>query len=453
MATPPSITEGARDLTHPRLARSALVLGAEGMWTAQGLVPRLPRSLRGLGELVRDLGERPQVWLHESSFPALGLSGFSPSEHTRELPGLFSDLGSLGPRAWPPREWSAVYWFVKGGAGFDVHVPAWRPDSPFRGPESAEALARAVAAFDGAMGGAPWKGSGAMTSNALLRGRVARSTVPPPLAEGLVRELQLVWHRAPEPDELHYRYCHALDLNGAFLATPGSLELPQGEAQLADFPTFDKRVPGLWHIEPAEWTDDRFPPPWPTDRGESDLWVTTPTMERVEQETGLGAIEAWIWPEHGRHMRGWQKRLRDAREFLIETGGWRGPAGVAVKHVYQHGPGALASRRRPADPPEGDPMYQPYWDLAIIAESRCRLHRRVRALDVRPVAVYKDCLYFLSSRDPRRLALAVGLPLSDRLGHFKIAGTCSGRAARELLADGRGSMANTVDHLRKLCRS
>lgn len=264
------------------------------------------------------------------------------------------------------------------------------------------------------------------------------------------------WSRPPGDDEKHYRWLHGLDVNGAHLAVAGSIPLPAGEPERQDLPTFDKRLPGVWLVDLPAWTDDRFPPPWGADYGgEGWAWVTTPTMERIVQEApDVTPVEAWVWPEHGNYLRRWQEALRDARHELLTRGKWGGPAGTAIKAIYQTGPGRLGSRERKTSPAEADPLFQPYWWAAIVAESRCRLHRRIRALDVRPVAVYRDAVYFLSSREtPLGLAQALGLPIGDRLGGFKGAGTVSGRGARELLTEGRGSAAGTAEALFKFVKA
>lgn len=430
------------------LPRDVLVLGSEGTYGPwPGVEPVLPRTIEDIGAVVRHLGPRPAVYVHESALEVLGNLGNSPSKHTPPRDGLFSALGSYRTPV-TVEEWSWSRWKAPDATGFHLHVPAWGR-GPFAGARTAPELVEALAAWYTSTGEAEWHGWGTMTSDNLLRRRARRTVLPEPMTTGQVRELPMQWARPPGPDEANYRYLHGLDVNGQHLAVASSLELPSGEPELLDFPTFDKTVPGLWHVELPPWTDERFPPPWPTDlAGDGSLWLTTPTMERVVEELGAGAMEAWVWPEHGRYLRKWQETLRDARTWLMETGQWKGPAGAAVKEVYQAGPGRLYSPKRSASPPEADPLYQPYWYLAIVAEARCRLHRRVMALPVRPVAVYKDALYFLSSREsPDRLADVLGLPLGDRLGGFKAIGTIKAKEARAMLHESRrspGAMAELV---------
>jgi hypothetical protein len=414
--------------------------------------------------------------VHESALDLLGLPGAAPGNDVRELPGLLGELGELRPRSWPPRDWSCVYWYTDGAAGgLELHVPAWysrrQGPGPFSGLESGEALAAAVTAFHVATGGLPWRGAGSVTSDAWLRRGAVAAALPAPMLAGEVHETQLVWGRAPRPDEGSFRYCHGLDGTGAFLAVAGSLELPTGEPTLVDWPTFDKRLPGIWHVELERSPAGLLPPI--TSDVEGLVWVTTPTMELLHAR-GVRALEAYLWEGHGRHLRRWQEQLRDARAALLADGAWSSPAGAAVKAIYQQGLGRLASVKRAADPPTRDPLYQPYSDLAVIAEARARLVRRVLQVaepgggcqrvdgavvcgphtkGTTPLAVYRDAVFYLSSRaTPAKLGDALGLRMGDGLGAWKAVGTCAGAAARDLMASPRGSMANTVKLLAGLVK-
>ena len=184
--------------------------------------------------------------------------------------------------------------------------------------------------------------------------------------------------------------------------------------------------------------------------GEGTRWVTAPTMERL-QAKGIMALEGYVWPAAGRHLRPWYEMIRDARAELLSVGG---PALAALKSTCHEGVARLASKARTV--PDGktladDPTWQPYWAWAVIAEARERLLDRIGRLPVEPLAIDTDCLYFLSSRpSPEILAVRLGLPLGDGLGEFKPAGTCSAKAAREAMSDKRSSRA--VEALRELVR-
>jgi hypothetical protein len=295
---------------------------------------------------------------------------------------------------------------------------------------------------------APWKGGAPLTSDSFIRKtysqrrrvNVSVTVNPPPIETGAAREARFFWSRPPTEQERNYRYCHALDLNLAYAAVASSLSLPVGHPTHHNWPKFDKRMPGVWLIEPGPGLLDPanlIPAPWQDDHRRDKggtYWVTSPTMERCA-ELGIEPIEAYTWGEHHAYLRPWYEMIRDARAELLDVGG--APL-EAVKEISRRGVGRLASRGTQhtwrGQHLDTDPLYQPYWAWAVIAECRARLHRRLSALDVRPVAIDTDAVYFLSSRSsPGALAVALGLPLGDGLGQFKAAGSCSGKDARAAL--------------------
>ena len=79
---------------------------------------------------------------------------------------------------------------------------------------------------------------------------------------------------------------------------------------------FERRTAG----EPGPWTGVT-PPPWGVgasgDNGDTTIWVTAPAAERMVQ-LGYEPLEAYVWPEHGRHLRGWYETFRDARAALLD---------------------------------------------------------------------------------------------------------------------------------------
>lgn len=410
--------------------------------------PTLPPigSVEDLGRLAVDYG-LTQFWIHES---ALGSLGMPLSMHMTGpgdgLPHPFTSAAGAWKQTRPGlKMWG--HWWQRGMAGFDLHIPAYAGRSssgkwvsPFGGTDGPWSLLSEARAFYEATHGARWCGAGSITSDNWLRGRLkgrlAPTEEPPPVEDGAALELAYVWHRRPADDEKSFRYVHGLDLNLSYAAPVSSLELPTGRVVHRDFPChFDPRLPGVYLFEPGPWLQSG-PPPWGCGipEGESTIWVTAPTAERMIQ-LGYEPVEGWVWPEHGRHLRSWYEMLRDARAELLDGG----PALQAVKQTCRMGLGRLSSERRSltrgAESLEDDPLFQPYWDWAAIAELRCRLQRRVAALKVVPVAVHTDAIYFLSSRkDPDALGEAFGLPMGDGLGQFKAGGSCLARCAREALA-------------------
>lgn len=422
----------------PRAGHLA-ALGPCGLLTMQQSIRHNFSGVGELGEVLESLGVT-QLWVHEAALGGLGMPARGGSPHP-----FITDAGRFRTGSSTPVLSGYSRWWIPGGFGFSVHIPAYENGSAFAGVDDAYRLLCEVAWYEHATGGtAPWRGGGTITSDAWIRqtyrttrrADLAVTEHPEPVVSGAAREARWYWTREPLASESRLRYCHALDLNLAYAAVAGSIPMPIGACEHKDLPHFDKRVPGVWHIEPEAWGDATLPAPWADDhrRGRpGPYWVTTPTMERVDQLGGW-AIEAYTWPEHHAFLRPWYEMIRGARAELLEVGG---PALAAVKEISRRGVGRLASRTR-TKALELDELYQPYWTWAVIAECRARLHRRLSALEVRPVAIDTDCVWFLSSRaTPEILADKLGLPFGSGLGQFKSAGSCSAAEARAALASGR----------------
>jgi hypothetical protein len=370
------------------------------------------------------LGFPPNISVREH-----GAGEVHPFTETR---GEWTSGRSPGLKAW-------AYWFRRGGKGFDLHIPLYGRESFWDEAQSAPELLAHVARFDRATGGVAWKGNGTITSDAFLRRRLRRvlapTELPPPVESAKAREVALIWCREPRSSERGFHYVHALDLNLAYAAPASSIALPTGACNHLELPTWRRGDAGVYLVEVEG----------------SAKWVTAPTMERL-QAKGHAALEGYVWPSSGRHLRPWYEMISHARAELLGVGG---PPLDALKAVCHEGVARLQSKARTV--PEGktladDPTYQPYWSWALIAELRERLLARVEALDVEPLAIDTDCLFFLSSRSsPSALAVRLGLPLGDGLGQFKPAGSCSARDAREAMAGLRS--ANAVDALRDLCKA
>lgn len=316
---------------------------------------------------------------------------------------------------------------LDSGSFFEVAVPSWdRTTSgganPWKGLPGPAMLGELLE-FTNATG-MLWRVSAAVTSDAWLRshyGKKLQTTQYPEVAGNANLEPDLWMHRAPEGRESRARYCHAYDVNAMYLAAASSLALPSGhyeEGGCALLP--GARTPGYWRD---------------TETG----WVTTPTAAlSMALDTGAPqAVYGFWWEEHHRWLEPWYKVLRDARKALLPFG--PSPALDAVKQVYTHGIGRLGSTGRTM---ENDPLYQPYWRHAVQALARCNLQRALGKLSQAPVAIERDCCYFLTSTsDPARFAKKIGLPLDDQIGHFKIERTMPAKYAREALAEESTSTA------------
>lgn len=297
---------------------------------------------------------------------------------------------------------------------YRVHVVAPDHDksSPFRDLAPHQLLGEVLEFMDAT--GTLWRMSGAVTSDAWLRdhyGSKLRQTEYPEIARDGNLEPDLRWKRDVSAREKRARFCYAFDANAMYLGAASSLALPVGKMVHSIPPLANAEGPAYWHAYPDEY------------------WAATPTFSMTFEY----ADDGYWWPEHHRFLEPWYKMLRDARAKLLPYGD--SPALQAVKQVYRMGIGRLGSERRSMP---NDPLYQPYWRHAVQAQARCNLLRRVDRLAQGPVAIDVDCLYFLtSSPDPAKFAAKIGLPLGERIGEYKLAGTVAGRVARDLLGSDR----------------
>lgn len=435
------------------------VIGDRAMWRGGRAVGWAARTVGELGALAEARGISA-FWVHESALASLGLpEAPGPRGAPAAPPAFWGDSGPFSSSRGEPSAWS--YWYRPGGVGFDLHIPAYGDGRhPFKGIGTAAELLVEAVRFYSATGGVRWAGTAAITSDVYLRPRLAKlapTQCPPPVTDHLADELALVWHRVPDAGERAARYLHALDLNLAYAAAASSLELPTGPCQHSDWPELGRRpAPGLYLFDPGPWAFEG-PPPYVRDprttEPDGPLWVTAPTAERMAAY-GYEAIEAWRWPQHGRHLRGWYEMLRDGRTALLDE---QGPAYEALKMVCRWGLGRMAADERRTLPKgveylEDDPTFRPYWAWAVIAETRCRLQRRVAALGALPVAVDTDALYFLASTPhTEHLGVELGLPIGRWLGQYRGHGRIAAGPAVEVLTSGAES-PTVVGALRELVK-
>lgn len=333
-----------------------------------------------------------------------------------------------------------AYYYRRGGAGVNVNVPAWasrESGSPFAGLTRDELGAQVTRLRESTHGLVVWKGTATLTSDELIR-RTTHGLVGSPLPDALTRhppaELPHAWTAEPgsyeqgNPRLRAPRHCYAYDLNLAYLNGASSLALGCGRMVPA---VWDSAAgPGWWLVsDDRGWRLDVLPAPLSAYSRDGSAWVTTPTAKALDAWGWRVHPDGWTFPESHRYLERWYKTLRDARAELLPR---RGAAYDAVKQIAQHGLGRLGSLlRRQGD---SDPLYQPYWRQAVIAEMRTRLLRRMMKLRRYPIAVDVDCCYFLTnSTTPEQFAEWCGIPLGEGLGQFKYAGRCTGRVAREAL--------------------
>jgi hypothetical protein len=441
-----SVTDHPTGIEDPALAPDVAVFDGAGWCFPGGRRRSMPRTLEELGQLSIAYGLR-QLFVLPSAMPALGLP-HGPGPWYRLRPGSsYPDPFVNSPGPWHVGTTGGglragfTCWVPGTDHAFEVTLLEWEPPNRTGGPRggpwgdcgTGEELLEQLARWHRATGGAVWRRTGAITSEAWLRDHyrragTLRATETP---EGLENvEADLTWHRAPFAlVEAKAAHCHAFDLNAMYLSAASSLALPVGTPEHRS---------GRWVDKPAA-TEPGY---WRLDRG----WVTSPTLALLREQLGpdLKVLEGWCYPEHHRFLEPWYRTWRDARAELLAGGG---PALEAVKATYRQGVGRMGSTRRARG--DADPLHQPYWRQAVIAEARTRLERRIAKLRQGPVAVDVDCLWFLTNTaDPTRFAHRTGLPVGDGLGQFHLRSSCTGRAARSALED--PDHHSSIDKLRGL---
>jgi hypothetical protein len=443
----PSAKPGASALDVPA---DMAVLDAEGLAFTDGrAVAGLPSSAAALAILTLD-GGADRVAILPGAVEALGW----PAQLTGEpytAPALVTPWAETrdGRRCTPARDkgepgtvWRTVRIVSEGrGPSVVAMVPSWDDFgalSECRDRKSALAFLRQ---FHQTVG-YPWRGLVAETTGGLIRAthpiehggaQVYRGDdMPAPATNDLeaVSNYCRPWTTA----ELSAGYLHAFDQRAQFLAPLGSLSLGRGDViHHPEGLAYRKGTPALYRLAEALPADlgDGLPVPWGP-----GPWYMGETVERAaELLTPPPVVEAYTWPEKGRYLEGFCKRLRAAIKALDgSTAPGAREALAAVKACYRIQVGRLGAAHLAETKAA---MYRPCWRLAVIAKSRCNLDRRLRPLDVRPVRVATDAAYFVTDEpDPLTFGAVLGLPMTPDLGHFKPAGTVklSPKLAAELSA-------------------
>jgi hypothetical protein len=241
----------------------------------------------------------------------------------------------------------------------------------------------------------------------------------------LYHHTDLLWSRPLTDDERRCTWLHRYDKNNAYVAAAGGANLGAGEYVVENHPTFDAKVPGLWHvILKGESAFNGRDLPHPT--GErADSWQYTATVHLAQQ---LGyqvtILEGVFFPEYHQTLRPWYELISKARQQLREPGAFKNAqaqtvAYNALKNVYTGSLGKLAEQARAE---KQDRLYRPDWWFGIVTLNKALLLLKIAALardGYRPVAAHTDALYFVSQEaDP--LQAIPGLVTAEQgIGKFK----------------------------------
>ncbi len=299
------------------------------------------------------------------------------------------------------------------------------------------------------------------------------------------------WHRPLTDREAAAPFAVGLDVNMAFLAAAGRLNVPLSEPVHELNPAFDKKTPGSWRADLSGLVlDPLLPNPFTADGSAptGPAWYSTAKLAyAVELGADVRPSEGWLRHESGPYLDPWHKRLRqayldtmaalgvpadladrDPAAFLdaMAALGDGDPAELAVLGaIKQTAKGTIGKfRERPRgfgyrpgqrwsalDRPTWDPLVR----ALVIDTATVNLHRKLARLHaelgVPPLAVLSDCAVFAapgpSALDVLRRpdgSVSTALRLGVSPGHVKFEGSRPIAEIRELLADG----ANPARHIK-----
>ena len=138
-----------------------------------------------------------------------------------------------------------------------------------------------------------------------------------------------------------------LDANGAFLGAICTVEVAHGALAHTPRRSFHRAVPGLWLIDWHPWNyADRIVSPLGSRRDVERVWVTTPTMQLLENLCaegvwpGLDVYDSWTCTDRCR-LRAWGVHMRDDRARAMAHGDR--PLVAAIKLGYSQAVTVMAT--------------------------------------------------------------------------------------------------------------
>lgn len=217
------------------------------------------------------------------------------------------------------------------------------------------------------------------------------------------------------------RYKHTYDGVRQYLAAARNTWCVPGPLRHTRCRSFDRKAQGYWLITSPVWNVDGIPNPTGYQTG-AKCWVTTPTMELLEELGNYGFIEfpavedSWTSSEHVKELlRPWADRIDAAYHASLGDESKDGPGvTLAVKGMYKQGLGLLFR--------ETSRVWRPDWHHSVIAKARCNLWRKIfkvwRAYQITPTAIDHDAVTYQTDTPEFRPAVNGKdvFPLIDRLG-------------------------------------
>jgi hypothetical protein len=319
-----------------------------------------------------------------------------------------------------------------------------------------EDIVAGVAAFERATDGTAWIGRPTRVGQLLFERVCSRYGSIPNLERAdlsalhgikTVRQYVLSWVD-PNHDTTAHEWVLGTDVNGAYLAVTGNVELGTGEPDhLGGQETTTEllKVPGYARL--AEVSDKIA---GPCSNLKSGDVLPMPYVKYLAERGWITEVaEVWVWPKveagqpirHRRWLNSWGTVLRKGRATLMAEESVGARYGLAaVKAVYQSFLGGwLASERFNAST-----TLRPDWRDMVHSSAHANMLRSLAEATPRPFAVtMPDAAYFPATGPDD---LPAGLTFCDQLGKWKrhryahlgdtwVTADSKGRERKHLLAD------------------
>lgn len=190
-------------------------------------------------------------------------------------------------------------------------------------------------------------------------------------------EARYVWKSPTHLPPLH-AFSHTYDANLQYLGAANVTEVALDDLKHTGRREFTAKAAGYWKIIVPVWNDTRMPHPANAPVGK-EKWVTTPTMQLLEQLADQGdtvmpeVLDSWTCDRTARVFRAWAEKISKGLDAVTNEpmSADQDALTVAIKRTYRE---TIGMSIRP-----GGRIYRPDWHHAVVGMARCNLFRRLRA--------------------------------------------------------------------------
>lgn len=377
------------------------------------------------------------VLLEHSAAKQLGFPQNAPqAEKTQDQHHVINAMRSTGYRVSKLKPWFTAW--LPGRPSIHFGILPWLTKTNFvwHDCEDSGSLAWRLMRFQMLTGGAFQRNPGTAATSLLRDHYSGRDKVEwTPKWAGCTAALSdcerpWIWDDPEEMAVNPQRLGFAFDATRQYLAAAWNTPAPVGTLRHTRRRAFTRKACGYWRIVAPVWNIPGLPNPSGWETG-AECWVTTPTMELLEDlaEDGFvvvpDVLDSWTTDEGIRDLfRPWVTQLETAYWASVKD---TTPDGVAVteaiKDTYKRGVGMMhVSKSR---------VHRPDWHHSIIAKARANLFRKMFGVwkldDITPVHINYDTVVYATGAPkliPKRInrnnRKAAAYPLGTGLGDFTV---------------------------------